>query len=133
MGVYYTEAEAQTIRGYVRARKRQRDRMIARALEQARKDCDRVVAAIARSFDPLRIYVWGSLVEKGRFSPLSDIDIAVEGITDPAAFSALLVEAAEMSRFEVDIVLLEHAHADYAGYIRRRGVIAHERGSRARG
>ena len=130
MSVQFTEAEARTLRAYVRAKKRDRERRLAFALEEARRDCDRIIAAIARDFDPLRIYQWGSLVAPGHFSELSDIDIAVEGITDPALFSALVGKAADMTRFELDIVQIERVHPAYADHIRRRGRIAHERGSR---
>ena len=63
----------------------------------------------------------------GHFSQMSDIDIAVEGITDPAVLSALSGEATELTRFPLDIVAIEHVHPAYADHIRRRGRIVHER------
>ena len=37
-------------------------------------------ARTAQAHNPRRIYQWGSLVETGHFTELSDIDIALEGI-----------------------------------------------------
>jgi len=42
---------------------------------------------IVREYKPLRIYQWGSLLEDRHFSEISDIDIAVEGITDAETLS----------------------------------------------
>jgi len=58
---------------------------------------------------------------------MSDIDIAVEGITDPAALSALRGAMEKLTRFALDIVAIEHVHAAYADHIRRRGRIVYER------
>ncbi len=78
-----------------------------------------VAAMIVRDYKPLRIYQWGSLLEDRHFSEISDIDIAVEGITD--------AEAEQLTRFPLDIVAIEHVHPAYAEHIRRRGRIVHER------
>ena len=61
------------------------------------------------------------------FSEMSDIDIAVEGITDPAALSALWSTAEKLTRFPLDIVAIEHVHPAYADHIRRRGRMVYER------
>lgn len=78
-----------------------------------------VAAMIVRDYKPLRIYQWGSLLEDRHFSEISDIDIAVEGITD--------ADAEQLTCFPLDIVAIEHVHPAYAEHIRRRGRIVHER------
>jgi predicted nucleotidyltransferase len=92
-----------------------------------RRDCEAIVSAIARDYRPLRVYQWGSLVNDRHFSRMSDIDIAVEGITDPAALSALRGAAEKLTRFPLDIAAIEHVHPVYADHIRRRGRIVYER------
>ena len=82
---------------------------------------------IVRDYKPLRIYLWGSLVDDRHFSERSDIDIAVEGITDPAELSALRDSAEKLTRFPLDIVAIEHVHPVYAEQIRRRGKVAYAR------
>jgi predicted nucleotidyltransferase len=124
---YYTEADAQTIRAFVRARKNRKILDLAARLQAARRDFDTIVAAIVSGYHPLRIYQWGSLVEDRHFSEMSDIDIAVEGITDAAVLSALRGEAERLTRFPLDIVAIEHVHPAYADHIRRRGRVVYER------
>jgi hypothetical protein len=58
---------------------------------------------------------------------MSDIDFAVEGISDPAVLSALSGTAQKLTRFPVDIVAIEHVHPAYADHIRRRGRVVYER------
>jgi len=82
---------------------------------------------IALDHEPLRIYLWGSLVNDRHFSERSDIDIAVEGITRPAELSALRGSAERLTRFPLDIVAIEHVHPAYAEHIRRRGKVAYAR------
>jgi predicted nucleotidyltransferase len=124
---HYTEEEAQTIRCYVRACKDRRKLELAARLKAARRDFDAVVATIVREYEPVRIYQWGSLLEDRDFSELSDIDIAVEGIKDPAALSGLRSRAERLSDFPLDIVAIERIHPAYAEHIRRRGRIVYER------
>jgi predicted nucleotidyltransferase len=125
----YSESEARTIRSFVRERKRQQRSRLAARLEAARKDFEAVVAMIVASYDPARIYQWGSLLEERHFSEISDIDLAVEGITDPASLSAMRADAERLTAFPLDIVAIEHIHPAYAEHIRRRGRIVYERKS----
>lgn len=127
MGSHYTEAEAETIRAFVRGRRNSKRLELAARLVAERRDCDAIVSAIARTYSPLRIYQWGSLVDDRHFSEMSDIDIALEGITDPAELSAIRSAAEKLTRFPLDIVAIEHVHPVYAGHIRRRGRVVYER------
>ncbi len=127
MSGQYTEAEAETIRAYVRSRRARRRTELASRLSDARRDCAAIIQAIVQDYAPIRIYQWGSLLDDRHFSEMSDIDIAVEGITDPAALSALRGAMEKLTRFALDIVAIEHVHAAYADHIRRRGRIVYER------
>ena len=123
----YTEREAETIRAFVRTRKRSTRLDLEARLLTARRDCAAIVSAIARDYKPLRIYLWGSLVNGRHYSERSDIDIALEGITDPAQLSAVRSLAEKLTLFPLDIVAIEHMHPAYADHIRRRGKVAYER------
>jgi predicted nucleotidyltransferase len=124
---HYTEAEAETIRAYVRASRSRKRLELAARLLAARRDCDVIVHAIVREYKPVRMYQWGSLIDERHFSEMSDIDIALEGITDPATLSALRGAAEKLTRFPLDIVAIEHVHPAYADHIRRRGRVVYER------
>jgi predicted nucleotidyltransferase len=124
---HYTEREAGIIRAFVRERKRERRLELETRLRMARQDRDAIVSAIAREHRPVRIYIWGSLVHDRHFSERSDIDIALEGITDPAELSAIWASAEKLTRLPLDIVAIEHLHPAYAEHIRKRGEVAYER------
>ncbi|HAS84083.1 MAG TPA: hypothetical protein DCS43_15735 [Verrucomicrobia bacterium] len=99
----------------------------AKLQQQANEEANAMVALIARNYNPRRIYQWGSLLRPGAFKPYSDIDIAIEGVTDAERFFGLLGEVQTLSRFPLDIVQLEKIAPEYADDIRRHGKIVYER------
>jgi hypothetical protein len=98
----------------------------ARWLE-ARADFERIAAHIIAAYRPARVYQWGSLLDFRKFSEISDIDIALEGITGAEEFQALLGDVMDMSLFPIDIVRMENLDPDTAELIRRQGRLIHER------
>ena len=97
---------------------------MGRLIEAA--DARAIVELIIRQYHPHRVFQWGSLLRPGDFKRYSDIDIAIEGVTDAERFFALLGEAQAMSRFPLDIVQLEKIAPEYADDIRRHGKIVYE-------
>ena len=49
---------------------------------RAESDGRAIIDMIVREYQHTRVYQWGSLLRPERFRDYSDIDIAVEGITD---------------------------------------------------
>ena len=106
--------------------RRRRGRIDAR-FEQATRDASAIVAAIAEQVNPRRIYQWGSLLDRSRFSEISDIDFAIEGLRGPAEFFRTLGIAMEGTTLPVDVIELEKVPEDIADHIRARGAMVHER------
>ena len=106
--------------------RRRRTRVEAR-FEQATRDASQTVAAITEQVNPRRSYQWGSLLDRSRFSEISDIDLAVEGLPEPAAFFRTLGIAMEGTNLPVDVIELEKVPEDLAERIRARGALVHER------
>ena len=50
-------------------------------------------------YRPLRVYQWGSLLHPEHFSEISDIDIALEGLSSPEEYFAILGDVMNMSSF----------------------------------
>ena len=96
-----------------------------RRIRTARRDCGAIVSMIIHEHKPLKIYQWGSLINGRHFSERSDIDIALEGITEPAELSEIRGSAEKLIRYPLDIVAIEHMHPAYAQHIRRRGNVAY--------
>ncbi len=115
------------VRGFLRNRELERSRSLDERFVQASSDFSRIVDMIIEKFNPGRIYQWGSLLDRERFSEISDIDIAVEGLSGPQEFFALLGDALPLTDFPLDIVEIEKVGDDNARYIREYGRIVYER------
>ena len=94
--------------------------------EAASGDFARIVEMIIDRYSPRRIVQWGSLLHPDQFDESSDIDIAVEGITDADRYFALLGDAMALTRFRVDIVQLEKIEPEFAELIRLKGKVLYE-------
>ncbi len=94
--------------------------------EAASGDFARIVEMIIDRYSPRRIVQWGSLLHPDQFDESSDIDIAVEGITEADRYFALLGDAMSMTRFKLDIVQLEKIEPEFAELIRLKGKVVYE-------
>ena len=104
----------------------QHDRNLARCCA-AQQDFERIKARIIEKYRPVRIWQWGSLLDPHRFDETSDIDLAVEGVTDATTWFALLGDAMMLTRFSLDVVQLERMEPEFAATIREKGRIVYER------
>ena len=104
-----------------------RQAKLDKKFDAATRDFRRIVVMIIEKYRPKKIYQWGSLLRRDRFSDISDIDIAVEGLEDSSRFIQLLSEADDMTDFAVDIVEMEHIDQIHADSIRKKGKVVYER------
>ena len=105
------------------ARRRQR----LGALEQtAHQDVRVIVEILISRYRPKRIYQWGSLLHPGRFREWSDIDIALEGLSDPLDGLRAADAAGDVTRFPVDLVELDRIDPRHARDIRNEGRLLYE-------
>lgn len=121
------DIDLDVVRGFLRNKELERSRLLDERFVQASADFSRITAMIMENFKPFRIYQWGSLLDRERFSEISDIDIAVEGLSGPEEFFALLGEALPLTDFPLDIVEIEKVGDDNARYIREYGRMIYER------
>ena len=122
-----TSTHVTAARGRLTARALARASRAAGNKDRALRDAAAIVRMIVRKYRPLRVYQWGSLIGPGFFADYSDIDIAVEGVTDAQLFFAMLGDAQSMTKFPLDIVQMEKIAAEYADDIRRHGRLVYER------
>ena len=114
-------------RAFLADREKRRRERLDESYAQATRDARAIVSEIAAQVNPRRIYQWGSLLDRKRFSEISDLDIAVEGLNGPAEFFRVLGIAMNATVLPVDVVELEKLPADVAERIRMRGALVHER------
>ena len=121
------DIDLDAVRGFLRNKELARSRLLDKRFGQACADFHRITAMIIENFKPLRIYQWGSLLDRERFSEISDIDIAVEGLSGPQEFFALLGKALPLTDLPLDIIEIEKAGEDNARYIKEYGRMIYER------
>ncbi len=114
------------IRSFFDAKARRRSADNHARWTKANADANAIIAHIASHYHPTRIWQWGSVLNPDKFTEISDIDIALEGITDAATFFAIIGDADNMTPFPIDIVQLERIEPEYANIIRRKGKISYE-------
>ena len=117
---------------WVVARQARRREALRRRLHSAQRDAARIIATIAAKYRPGRIYQWGSLVHTDRFAEISDIDIAVEGMScDERLLETIRSQADAMTDLHVDLVVMERLDPGRADLIRRFGTVAWQAGEHA--
>ena len=115
------------VRAFLADREQRRRARVDERYAQATRDARAIVSEIAAQVNPRRIYQWGSLLDRKRFSEIFDVDIAVEGLNGAAEFFQVLGIAMNGTALPVDVVELEKIPADVAERIRERGALVHER------
>lgn len=121
------EHDIEMMRSFIRRKRSERADHLAARLEEARRDFRRILDMVVNEFHPEGVYQWGSLLEGKHFQEISDIDIALVGITDPQAFFELCDRAEKLSRFPVHVVQMETIAPVYADEIRSGGKLVYER------
>ncbi|TVQ36201.1 MAG: nucleotidyltransferase domain-containing protein [Spirochaetaceae bacterium] len=115
-----------TMRRFLQRRRMQRERTHQELHQRAAAQARDVVELIGQRYRPRRIIQWGSVLHPELFREFSDIDIAVEGITDPELFFRLVGDAEKLTTFPLDIVQLEQIDPAYRALILRKGVVVYE-------
>ncbi len=82
-------------------------------LEEKRKclinEVNKALSSAQKVYPFTAAYIFGSLSSPGRFTELSDVDIAVEGV-DPGHFFKLKAFIEEKLGMEVDVIDLKDVH-----------------------
>ena len=115
------------VRAFFARKAARRAEKLAVELAEAQRDAQRIIDFIVQTYNPLRIYQWGSLVHTEHFNERSDIDIAVEGLAHPFDLHRILDYGETVSNRALDIVPIEEIEPEYAQSIRSRGRLVYER------
>ena len=116
-------AAAENLR--IRSRKRTVENKLL--FEKATSDAAKIIHLIITKYNPVRIYHWGSLLHEERFSAHSDIDIAVEGLTDAEEYFNLIGDVMKISNFKIDLVQMEKIEPEFAESIKENGKVVYEK------
>ncbi len=117
------------VRSFLRRKEEKRQALLDQRFREAWRDFDAIVEYLIARHAPKRIWQWGSLLDRKFFSEISDIDIAIEGLTGPQEFFAVRGKAQEMSAFPLDILEMESVGETNAEHIRENGRLVYEQGT----
>ncbi len=116
----------QKARQFLENKEKVRQEGLSQRFDQACQDFDKIVKIIIQKYNPERIYQWGSLLNREIFSEISDIDIAVEGITSAELFFQLYGDIMNLTDFSIDLVQIEKIEPEFAELIKSKGKIIYE-------
>ena len=106
---------------FLRRRERVRQERLDARFRDASRDFDRIVSYIVAKHRPKRIWQWISLLERRKFSDVSDLDIAIEGLGSAAELFEIVARAEELTDFPLDIVEMEKIAPEFRDLIKRKG------------
>ncbi len=113
--------DIEAAKNFQKARIQKKKKLLDERFKRALKDFDQITEMIIRKYNPKKIYQWGSLIDSTKFSEISDIDIALEGINDAESFFNLVSDAEKLSDFPLDIIQLEETHTLHKTMIKKNG------------
>ena len=118
--------DIEKVREFIHRKEEKRKQALDARFQRATADCDAIVSRVIHELRPTRVYQWGSLLDRSRFTEMSDIDIALEGLEGPEAYFGALGIAMELTEIPVDIVEIERLPQGIADRIRHRGRLVYE-------
>jgi predicted nucleotidyltransferase len=125
----WTRVPPSQARGFVDRRESTRQVALDERFARAQREARAIISFIVSAYGPRRIFQWGSLLDRGRFWEQSDIDIAVEGVTEPERFFRMLGEADGLTDFPLDLVALEKVEPEFKELITCNGRLVYEQRS----
>ncbi len=107
-------------------KERKKKEMLEVLYDRAIRDFDAIKEMIIDRYHPRRIYQWGSLLDRSMFRDYSDIDIAVEGVDEPARFFKMYGEAEKLTDFPLDLLDINLIEPEFSDIIKQKGVQVYE-------
>lgn len=114
-------------RQFLEKKEKDRENLLNERYNQACEDFQKIIRKIIQSYNPKRIFQWGSLLDRKHFSEISDIDIAIEGITSAEEIFKLYGDIMNMTDFSIDLIQLEKIEPEFAELIKEKGKVVYER------
>lgn len=114
-------------RQFLEQKERDREQSLDVRFNQATNDFQKIIKFIIEKYNPKRIYQWGSLLNRENFAEISDIDIALEGITSAEQIFEIYGAIMNMTDFSIDLIQIEKIEPEFAELIRTKGKIVYER------
>lgn len=118
--------EYKKARQFLQQKEIKRQKILNERFLRANSDFEKIKDLIIQKYNPKRIWQWGSLLNRDKFSEISDIDIAVEGITSAKIFFKMYGDVMNLSEFSIDLIQIEKIESEFADTIKSGGKIVYE-------
>lgn len=105
--------------------RRRQDRLNAIRLK-ALGEAEALARVIGERFQPLRVYVFNSVLDPDLFAEYSDLDMAITGLSGPSFYDAFAI-AEDMSSLSLDWVNMDRVPDFIYERIVRTGKVLYER------
>ena len=125
MDSHQRSSQVQETVAFLQRRAKEQEKKRLRLWEQAREDAEQILQYWIETYQPTRVWQWGSLLKREEFSKISDLDFAVEGLNSVQMLQ-LLADAEERSDFPVDLLHWETLSPGVQQLIKLRGQIVYE-------
>jgi predicted nucleotidyltransferase len=112
---------------FLEKKEQDRKQFLDKKYHQACQDFEKIVNFIILKYNPKKIYQWGSLLNREHFSEISDIDIALEGVTSAEQLFEIYGAIMSMTDFSVDLIQIEKIEPEFAELIKKNGRAVYER------
>jgi predicted nucleotidyltransferase len=112
---------------FLEKKEQDRKQSLDKKFNQACQDFKKIIDFIILKYNPKKIYQWGSLLNREHFSEISDIDIALEGVTSAEQLFEIYGAIMSMSDFSIDLIQIEKIEPEFAELIIKNGSVVYER------
>jgi len=119
--------ERKQCRKFLQDKQSSRQLALDDSYDSAVSDFNRMSNWVIKTYNPKRIWQWGSLLNRRHFSERSDIDMALEGLCSIDEYMEILAQLTTMTNFPVDVVEMERIGIENANHIRKFGRLVYER------
>ena len=102
-------------RDFLKRKEQRRKEYLQERYKKAQSEFHNILMLIIEKYNP------------ERFSEISDIDIAVEGIDNYETFSRMYGETEQLSSLPLDLIEIDKIHPLQADSIRKQGKVVYER------
>ncbi len=106
---------------FLKQREQARQDTLDLRFREAWRDFERIVKYIISEHRPKRIWQWGSLLDRRKFTEISDLDIAVEGLESAQEVFEIAARAEDLTDLPLDIIEMEKIAPEYRQLIEKKG------------
>jgi len=117
-----TESKEKSYPYLFKKSKREQEKLRERR-QKAREEAEKAASILKEEFKAEKVWLFGSLLQEGKFHERSDIDLAAKGIPPEKFYKALGKIMRKVEGFKVDLVDMDDARESLRERIKEEGEV----------